>query len=187
LTAKQKALTEAEESQKIAIPGFSPIENVSITKDSIKNIKDAAPMIQGVKVEMDALKKMYDKSGVKLIGPEAARLKAKVRKIQLLLKSKAFLDLGVLNGPDLTLLDEIVPNVSGIKAGAKKAVFGDVFAAQMDELQSFINNKGGMFYRANGFEESKTLKPGEPSEQVTGIHKVGEQTEPDELDRLLGL
>lgn len=155
LTRKQLALTEADEAQKVAIPGLDPMENVSITKESIKKVKEAAPMIEGVETELKNLKELYKKTGVKLVGKDAARLKSKVRKIQLQLKGKAFLDLGVLNGPDLDLLNEIVPDVTGLKAGAKKKAFGDIFQAQLDELDQFIVDKKASFYRTNGFKEQQ--------------------------------
>jgi len=150
---RMKKITSGEaDAETSDIPDLKPISNIAITKDSVKRVKEAYPMIKGVSNEINGLKDLYNKVGIELVGADAARLKSKVRKIQLQLKSKAFLDLGVLNGPDLDLLEEVVPDPSTLKAGAKKAAFGKVFEGQLGELLDFVDSRGEMFYRANGFE-----------------------------------
>jgi hypothetical protein len=63
-------------------------------------------------------------------------------------------DLGVITGPDMMLLDQIIPDPSSLKQGMKATVLGSV-EKRLKEFKNNVNSGAVQQYRAHGFEEDK--------------------------------
>jgi hypothetical protein len=133
------------------IPGLEPIEGVRQTEESIKNVKKVQPDVETMKTLADELIRKYETMGSVFTGDDAADYSSKVRNLQLLAKSPALYNLGVLTGPDLQLLEESIPNPSSIKEGVKKTVLGDL-GIRLQNFRDLIDKRATQFYRTNGFQ-----------------------------------
>ena len=145
------------ESNQTAIPGFKPIQGVKITDDSVRKVKVAASQIEMMKSLADDLINKYNKMGSEFTGDDAADYSSKVRNLQLMAKGPEFYNLGVLTGPDLSLLEETIPNPSSIKEGVKKQVLGDI-SVKLNNFKNMLTQKGDQFYSLNGFEKEQPKK-----------------------------
>lgn len=136
---------------KTLVPGFKPLSNVRITDDSVKKIKEAQPQIETMRTSIRELLELYKKSGIQITGDEASKMQARVRTIQLLAKSPEFFNLGVLNGPDLDILEGAIPDPTKIRTGISKMYLGDNVQNKLDQLLNLVNTRSTAFYKANGF------------------------------------
>jgi hypothetical protein len=149
---EEKEVVSEEQALK-AIPGFTPIQGVDITKDSVKAVKKAAADFEGLKKQVQRVKDLYNQVGIEFTGPVAARMRVAIRTIQLQAKEGLF-NLGVLNGADLSLLEDIVPNPTKITAGLKKGVEGETIIPQLEELEAYINQRSSEGYKVHGFTKN---------------------------------
>jgi len=137
-----------------ALPGFKPVAGARITDESIGKVKGLSPDIESMKAMADELIQKYNTMGMQFVGNDAADYMSKVRNLQLLAKSPALYNLGVLTGPDLTLLEQAIPNPASIKEGAKKQVLGDL-SVKLKNFRDLLEMRGNQFYRINGFEREQ--------------------------------
>ena len=153
--AKVKAKSEAEtDANYNALPGFRPIPGIKITDDSVTKVKSISPDVETMKILADELIKKYETMGSVFTGNDAADYTSKVRNLQLLAKSPALYNLGVLTGPDLSLLEQSIPNPASIKEGVKKQVLGDL-SVKLKNFRNLIDTRSNNFYKSNGFEQIK--------------------------------
>lgn len=151
---KSTEKTEQDIYSGMAIPGLKPIKGVRITEDSIKKIKGVQPDVESMKKLADDLINKYKTMGSVFTGDGAADYSSKVRNLQLLAKSPALYNLGVLTGPDLRLLEESIPNPASIKEGAKKQILGDL-SVRLNNFRDLVDSRAKEFYRTNGFESEQ--------------------------------
>jgi hypothetical protein len=138
------------ESNLEAIPGFKPIQGYKITDESVKKVKGAAPLVNNMNKIVDEILTDFKSKGYKFTGDDAAKYSANVRYLQMLAKSEPVFQLGVITGPDLMLLEQIIPNPSSIKEGMKSTVLGSV-EGRLKEFKQNLNNGATEQFKANGF------------------------------------
>jgi hypothetical protein len=140
----------------VLIPGLTPIPGVQITKESVKNVKTGAQAYDTVKDQIKRMRDLYAQTGTEMGGEKARKLASMVRQIQLTLKGPEFLQLGVLAGPDMALLDEMVPNPTGFKDNIKSMIpgLGDPITPKLDELETFIDGRFQSALNRNGFQKA---------------------------------
>jgi hypothetical protein len=138
------------------IPGLKPIQGIRQTDKSIETVKTARPSIETLRKSTNDLINKYNEVGWKPIGKDAAELKQLVRIVQLFSKesSSGLFNLGVLNGPDLGLLEEIINNPGSFKDGAKMLRYGkEKYGATFQNFKDLVDYKTNLFYKTNGFQE----------------------------------
>lgn len=133
------------------IPGLEPIPNVRQTEDSIKKVKEARPRWETIRTLTDKLVTDYDQNGFSPMGAKAADYQSTVQ--QLRLEAKEAFNLGVLNGPDMSLLEQIINDPSSWKSGAQSLLrYGfDNIGTRLNNVKDLFESKEISFYRANGF------------------------------------
>lgn len=169
--AERAAAKDAENNATgIQIPGLTPQPGVQITKESVKAVKIGAQAYDTVKDQIKRLRNLYAQTGTEIGGEKARKLASMVRQIQLTLKGPEFLQLGVLAGPDMALLDEMVPNPTGFMDNMKAMTpgLGDPITPKLDELDNFIDSRYQSALNRNGFQKAEVNQPS------TSIMKVGE-------------
>lgn len=173
----------------VAIPGFTPQAGVQITKDSVRNLKGGAQAYDTIKEQIGRLRDIYagkvdpktgartGGTGTEMGGEKARQMASIMRQIQFTLKGPEFVNLGVLNGPDLALLDEMVANPTGFWNNAKAMVpgLGDPVEPSLKELENFIEGRFNSAIERNGFRRAASTPP------TAAAVKVGTKAERDKL------
>jgi hypothetical protein len=159
-TAKINAKEAKEAQMGILIPDMKPIKGVSITKDSVKKVKSAKAATDSLIPTLKALTKMFKDEGTEFAGPKAAKMEQLVRDAQLIYKSEDFAGLGVLTGPDLRLLEEILPDLTSAGANIGSVLsLGYTNESKLAKLQQITGKAESRFKalsRAHGFESTGT-------------------------------
>jgi hypothetical protein len=140
----------------VAIPGLKPISGTRITNQSVERVKKAMPDMRSVDSLINDIISKYDKMGSEIVGDDAADYSSKIRNLQLLAKSESLYNLGVITGPDLMLLESVIPDPSSIKEGIKKQVVGDI-SVRLKNFRNTYNTRKTATLNANGFNEVKTV------------------------------
>lgn len=151
-----------------AIPGFKPIAGTQITDDSVKKVKAAAPIVKNMNTIVDGILNDFREKGYKFTGDDAAKYNANVRYLQMLAKSEPVFNLGVITGPDLMLLEQIIPDPASLKQGMKSTVLGSV-GKRLEEFKKNINAGAVQQYRVHGFEEEQQAQQ---SKFVNGVEYI---------------
>lgn len=170
------------------IQGFEPIPGVRQTEKSVDNVKTVKPQMDALKRSIDDLVSEYEKNGWQPIGPKSANYESKARLAQLLSKETALFNLGVLNGPDLDILEQVVSNPGGFKSGVAMARYGkDNYGIRLRNVQDLVDYKINKFYESNGLRPVKQIPSGgnasppaaqggstTPQNGLTGAPSVGQ-------------
>jgi hypothetical protein len=154
-----------------SIPGYRPIAGAKITDSGVENVRKVSPDIETMKGLTKEILDKYKSSGSKIVGNDAAWYFSKIRQLQLLAKSPALFNLGVLTGPDLMLLEQTIPNPASAKELLKKQIFGDI-DVKLNSFNDFIDSRGKAFYRANGFEPDVSKSTRKVWNEKTGKFEV---------------
>ena len=99
---------------------------------------------------------MFDNKGYKLTGDDAATYMSNVRYLQLIAKSEPVFNLGVIAGPDLMLLEQVIPNPSSLKEGLKSTFLGSA-KTKLEQFKNNLNNGATAQFRVHGFEPDVEL------------------------------
>jgi len=137
------------------IPGLEPIPGARVTKQSIERTKKATETYLDLITQIENYKKVYDAVGTEAVGANAEDMNSRAIGIQLSMKELE--NLGVLNGDDLRLMRELVPEAGGLVAkgrGMLDPVLGDKFYTKMGTLTQRIEGKYGASLRSNGFQKA---------------------------------
>lgn len=137
-----------------SIYGFIPISGQPITEDDVKQVKESAPLYNQLLSDIKELRSRYAKQGTVFTGDDARWYRSKIKSLQLAAKGKELYQLGVLAGPDLSMLEAVLPDPSNIKEGVKSSILGNMDIA-FDEFQKTIEKRANDFYRTHGFEKQK--------------------------------
>ena len=82
------------------------------------------------------------KEGGAAVSPSVRRSQLETVYTQVLLNLKEQLNLGVLNGPDLEIMQKLLSPPTGLMAGAKEVFTGkDAFLTQIDEVERMMQNR----------------------------------------------
>lgn len=138
-----------------SIYGLEPIPGIEITEDSVKKVKTARPMIEAMRQTAEALRSDYKKYGAQIAGEQAARYQALAKNLQLMAKSPELYALGVLAGPDVGYLEQVIPDPSSIKATMSSVVYGDMIGKKLDMFVDYLGMKSDAFYGTHGFKAAQ--------------------------------
>jgi hypothetical protein len=124
------------------VGGWKLAEGATPTSDDAKKFKAGASSARALLENLNEYQNLLDKKGGELAGKNAQRLESLRRDIQLAAKNEDLYGLGVLTGPDLTLLDEIVGDAptgmsslnpyAGYRANNKAQQFRDMINTRMN-------------------------------------------------------
>lgn len=176
-----KAGANAPVDGETAIPGMKPIAGTKITKDSVTKVKDAFAKYTDFKAQLTEYRNLIDANGAEVIGENADQLEAYNTGLAMTLKELQ--NLGVLNGPDLALLQKQIPKAFGLGATLKSAAYGVVgqnsLGPRLDALGSTMDSKFSSMARANGFQLGESAAPagGKPPAPAQSITKPDEEEE----------
>lgn len=158
---------QQEKVGKVAVPGFS-IEDKDFlpTPQDAKNLKAGVAQAGQLKDSINAFKrKVQEVGGAEMVGKDADDLN-KMRKA-IMLNAKELLNLGVLNGPDLDLLENLIPDPTSIGSNIRDVLEfipgvsspSEVINTQLDDfVEGNIDSKVRGLARAAGYApQGKTV------------------------------
>lgn len=142
------------------IPGLTAIPGATITNNGVKLVQDIAVRKDELVNSIKRLQELYDKNGTQLYGDKAREMESLVKGIQL--TAKEFYNLGVLNGPDLGLMETIIANPTGMKENLIGMVpgAGDPVTPKLKEAQNLIDERFKSTIKRYGFQEDTPPAPG---------------------------
>jgi predicted TIM-barrel enzyme len=149
------------------INGLSTIPNTLISKESVNRAKTSYERYLDVSRQLDNYEQMYSEAGTELVGSKAEAMNAAYRGI--LMSLKELENLGVLNGQDLLIMQDMVPAISGVKATARgilNSVLGDKVKGSLSQLKNRIATKVDANLQTNGFIRND--KPIEDKKESAG-------------------
>lgn len=162
--ARISSTEKKEAEQGILIPDMKPIKGVQITKDSVKKVKSAKAATDSLVPTLKQLTSMFEKYGTEFGGENAAQMEQLVRDAQLIYKNEDFAGLGVLTGPDLKLLEEILPDLTSAGANVASTLsLGYTNKAKLAKLKQITSKAQQRFQalsKAHGFEVSDMTNGG---------------------------
>jgi hypothetical protein len=173
--AKARALgaaaAEKEVAGKTSIPGLTALPNATITNEGIKKVQDISIRKDELVKSIDRLQSLYEKHGTEIYGDAAREMESLVKGIQL--TAKEFYNLGVLNGPDLGLMETMIANPTGMKEKLISMTpgAGDPVLPKLKEAKSLIDNRFKATINRYGFQDAG----GGSSQVPEGTEKINAQ------------
>jgi len=138
------------------IPGLEYIGQGTPDKDDVKKAKDAKVMFDDLVPKVVEYRSMFKKYGTEVMpGEVKGRMEALQSEIALVMKNLH--TLGALSGPDLEILNNMVPPITGGKAAItrNKTIEGKLGALE-DQVRSRINNN----LKVRGYQITGSLPRG---------------------------
>lgn len=139
----------------VLIPGYVRTQNVPVRDPELSKARTVVGQVKPMEddiTQLQALIKQYG-SFENPYSEAGRRMQSLARAIQLKLKSEAFLQLGVLAGPDLALLETQIPDTGSIKNMGQ----ADAFIKQLEDVKRRLRGGVDEQMRMIGFErEGKT-------------------------------
>lgn len=167
---------------KVLIQGLRPLPDAYITNDDVKEIKQAKYVFDSVKSGIGTLMDDYNRVGAELWGKDAAAMETTIRNIQL--QMKEFYNLGVLNGPDLALMEQQLPNVTELRDASRDVAMG-TFRAKVNRLSRLLEDSFSKGLNVRGFEYGEPIRR-EPARDVPPKRHPGASTKPPPAARDFG-
>lgn len=144
--------TLGEKQQKLFIP---ELNQFALSEDDAKKTKAELAETSNLLSQLNELIALRKSKGAEVMDRDAvARSQALAKSIQLTLKSDAFAKLGVLTGPDLAILESLVPsdplesNISTWTGGLAP----DTTLSQLDEVRSQLERGVTSKLKSRGFQ-----------------------------------
>ena len=138
----------------IQVPGWQKTQNVPIEKTELKQFRDRSAKVPRVMEKIDRLKNMITKYGAyeNPYGEAGVMMRQLSNDIKLDLKGPEFKELGVLAGPDMAILEALIPD----PASWDNAFRGDRSVTRsLDELKNNLQRDIEAGGRQLGFEKAK--------------------------------
>lgn len=151
--AGQKELVQTKEKAKgagagVNIEGLQVLPDTQPTSDDVKKVKKAKSKFDELMTSVEALKQKVNKYGLKIIpGEEKRLLQSDFADLKLKLKEAAAL--GALTGPDITILEESLPDPTSTMTYA--TLNKDSYLNVIKSAQDRMNQNFGSSIRAYGF------------------------------------
>lgn len=137
----------------------------SITSEAIKGRNAYDSIIKG----LDGLEEMASQGGALIPGKKKDRLDVARRSLQL--QMKELFNLGVLNGPDLALMDQLLVDMTSIENNALDAVgianLEERSKANIQQLRQMMTELIAPKLRSAGFEPPKEAAQPAPAPEAT--------------------
>lgn len=180
-TVQGKEAAEQDILSGITVYGLEPIPGVRQDEALVRKVVGIKPDLDALEGLVGNLMGKYEKNGWQPLGKGAAEYEAITRQLQMLSKNQGFMNLGVLNGDDLRLLEEMISNPASFKDGALMARYGkDHMGVRLNSVKDLITMKADLTYNAHGLRRSKagTMTPlGAPSKgESVGGNNAGSKT-----------
>jgi hypothetical protein len=167
----QQKQKQREIEQYSQVGGWRLAEGATPTMDDAKKFKSGASAARTLLENLNEYQGLVDKYGSEVGGKVAQRMDSLARDIQLSAKNEDLYGLGVLTGPDLALLEEIIQAPTGI--GAKLDPFsGGRAANKAQQFREMLNTRIGAKAKTYGFEpqeEWQRLAQGGPRQKNNGF------------------
>lgn len=146
-----------------SVKGLEPIPGINITPDSVKKVKESFKSFKIINGLMQQMQSEFQRSGGEILpGKVKAKMQSITKDIQLELKE--LVNLGVLNGPDLVILQGQIPDPTGLGVNIERGLAGiigggDPIQAKFDTFQGNLQRKLDANLEVNGFriEEEDTI------------------------------
>ena len=166
--------------------GATPMEGFTPTTQDAEKIKVARDARDGIAAGMARLDDLYKTNGTELVGDNATEMEGIVTGMQLNLKELQ--NLGVLNGPDLALLQRQIPDPSSLAENAKGFTGQDRYVAKRDTFVNALEDKFESGLRARGFQRTdERLGKYKTKEEGTAIAAVPPKPTPEDLNMIESL
>jgi hypothetical protein len=133
------------------VGGWKLSEGATPTMDDAKKFKSGVSAARGLLVNLNEYQSLVEKYGSEVGGKVAQRMDSLARDIQLAAKNEDLYGLGVLTGPDLQILEDIISAPTGL--GAKlDPMSGSRAANKTQQFREMLNSKINAKAKTFGFE-----------------------------------
>jgi hypothetical protein len=133
------------------VGGWQLSEGATPTQDDAKKFKSGVSAARGLLENLNEYQTLVEYHGSEMGGKVAQRMESLARDIQLAAKNEDLYGLGVLTGPDLQILEEIIAAPTGL--GAKLDPFsGSRAANKTQQFRDMLNTKINAKAKTFGFE-----------------------------------
>jgi hypothetical protein len=133
------------------IPGYEKTGEAAIKASDAEKLRKAAATQETIDAQLNELRDLQSKYGNFETGPNGERMLALSSSIQL--KLKELENLGVLNGPDLSILQKQIPDVGGW-SGLNPTNRNDNTAAKLEQAQKMIRGMTEKTLEKSGFRKA---------------------------------
>lgn len=116
-----------EKEELISIPGFKRVDGMRVSPKSADDLRKGLQTFNTFQRDLSTLKDMVKEYGTYETGPNGAVMESLTKQVQL--KYKELVNLGVLNGGDMKMIEGVIPSL-----GNKVLARNDNAEAQLDTL-----------------------------------------------------
>lgn len=158
----EKKKRDLELSKKSPIPGYVKTDETPIDSTSMRQLKEASADVAKFNKNMDGLiKRVQSASKIEIANPlsnTSKAIKNDLRDLQLTYKGKAFAELGVLAGPDLMILDQILedPGTLSNIASGKEGVL-ERYKQARDRVNGGFSSKASAYGLQNSSPKKESI------------------------------
>lgn len=154
---RKQELKEEKEQAQLKVYGANPMEGFTPTPKDAQEVKKGRASRDAIMADLQRLDELYAKHGSRAYGDQSTQMEALSRSIQLKLKEVE--NLGVLNGPDLGLIESMVPNPASLLENAKSAIGQDRYKAKRDFFVNKLEDQFDSGMRAVGYQRTDSRAP----------------------------
>jgi hypothetical protein len=158
LAAKAGAGGVVPREEVVQVPGWQKVENVPVEKTELQQFRKRTAAVPRVIAKIGQLKQMIQKYGPyeNEYSSAGQQMMSLANDIKLDLKGPEFKALGVLAGPDMAILEALIPDTTSIKNIAK---YGRDVAASLDSLASRLEQDLDASGASIGFSRQQQQQP----------------------------
>lgn len=149
--AAGKAQKLEDRDKTLAVPGYELTGQVLPKPEEAQKIRKAVANAEQLQTKLSRLRDLVEKNGpFEWSGETGAEMQSLATEIQLLAKGEDMYQLGVLTGPDLTMLQKITADPASISSLFTR---GNTRLNQIDTQLKSIKGKLGSTIKASGYRE----------------------------------
>jgi hypothetical protein len=143
-----------EEKEKY-LEGYT-LDPAASPKDSeVQKVREAQAATRTIQATAKEIADLYRKHGTQALPTaERARMQSLVTDLQLAMKGPEMFQLGVLAGPDMAILDRMVPDVTGAQANILDFLGGAQIIPKLEALEGQVGRKFENKARALGYRKA---------------------------------
>jgi hypothetical protein len=140
-----------EKELQLAVPGFERTGEVMPKPEEAVKFRKATATADQLKTKLKRLRDLVTKEGsFGMFGNDAAEMQSLATEVQLLAKSPEMYELGVLTGPDMSLLEKITADPSGMSSLFTR---DKTRLKQIDTQLSSVDQKLGSISKSLGYKQ----------------------------------
>lgn len=149
---KDQQKKQRELQQYSHVGGWQLAEGATPTADDAKKFKSGVSAARSLLENVNEYKNLVDQYGSEMGGKVAQRMDSLVRDIQLGAKNEDLYGLGVLTGPDLALLEEVVGSAPTGFGSKLNPFAGSKAGNKADQFRQMLNTRLNAKAKTYGFE-----------------------------------